>query len=43
MMEHMRLIIGEVGTREREREREREKGVGLEVNRSDRFRTTWVS
>ena len=41
MMEHMRLIIGEVETRERERGRE--KGGGLKVNRSDRFRTTWVS
>ena len=36
MMECMRLIIGEVGTRERE-------GGGLKVGRSERSRTTWTA
>ena len=34
-MECIRLIIGEVGTRER--------GGGLKVGRSERYRTTWTA
>ena len=37
MMECMRLITDEVGTRERERERE-----GLKIGRSGRSRTIWA-
>ena len=36
MIECMRLIIGEVGTRERERE-------GLKIGRSERSRTIWAA
>ena len=36
MIECMRLIIGEVGTRERERER-------LKIGRSERSRTIWAA
>ena len=36
MIEYMRLIIGEVGTRERERE-------GLKIGRSERSRTIWAA